>query len=265
MSAGRTIATFVVTGGVAIAIRRLPAPPLTGWQRTNYRGRSVSLGGGLATAAGALAGAAGAPGPGALRAAALVAGGSALLAGGYDDLLAPKSELSSDKGLAGHLRAIRSGRVSGGVVKVVLIGSGSLIASRLLPAAANRTWRRDLASAVLIAGSANLLNLFDLRPGRAAKVAAAVSTLSAVTGDPGPAIAVAAASLSALPDDLGERTMLGDLGANTLGALIGVQLAAGSPRHRGVALVVVGALTLASEAGELHPGDRGGSGAAVAR
>jgi hypothetical protein len=115
----------------------------------------------------------------------------------------------------------------------------------------------------LVAGGANLLNLFDLRPGRAIKVAslAGAGTLvsGAVTRSPrsvrgGGAIAPVAvaaplgAALALLPEDLGERAMLGDCGANALGAMLGTAAAASLPRPaRIAALAGIVALTAASE------------------
>ena len=216
--------------------------------RRNYRGSQVSLAGGTAAAVGALAAAA--LEPRARRGAALLAGGAAALAGAYDDLLAPRAEAAGDKGLAGHLAAARAGRVSGGVVKVAVIGAGALVAAGRLDGTGRRGGGRlpdRILRAGVIAGSANLLNLLDLRPGRAGKAALAAGLIASSGPAGGVAAASAGAAAAVLPGDLGERTMLGDLGANTLGALLGVRLAAGSRRTRVGAAVVIGALTVASE------------------
>jgi hypothetical protein len=123
--------------------------------------------------------------------------------------------------------------------------------------------RLDYAvNAGLIAGGANLVNLFDLRPGRALKVAAAASTLLAAA--PGrPATEDAASSwppgapLAAVPlggalgllgEDLAERAMLGDAGANALGAVLGTAAAASLPRPARIVLLAgIAGLTAASE------------------
>jgi hypothetical protein len=100
----------------------------------------------------------------------------------------------------------------------------------------------------LVAGTANLVNLLDLRPGRAGKA----GVVTAAAGLAGPAGGLVAgplgATLAVLPDDLGERVMLGDSGANALGALLGLRLAAVPGRGpRAGLLAAIVALTLASE------------------
>jgi hypothetical protein len=82
-------------------------------------------------------------------------------------------------------------------------------------------------------------------------VALAGSALIAGTGGPGAARAVAGpagAALALLPEDLSERAMLGDAGANALGAMLGAAAAASLPRPARAALLAgfIG-LTAASE------------------
>src|SRR4029077_12392566 len=76
-----------------------------------------------------------------------------------------------------------------------------------------------ILNAGLVAGGANLLNLFDLRPGRGLKVAAASGALLGAAGQDSVA-APLGAGLALLPEDLGERAMLGDAGAHALGAMV---------------------------------------------
>lgn len=219
--------------GLALALSRLLAarPPggAVRWTRTNHRGTAVGLhpGPALAVAAGASAGPA-----------AMVAGVVAGAVGAYDDVAGQREHQRASKGLRGHARALREGTVTSGAVKVVGLAAGGVLAARLQ----GRRGADLLLDGALVAGSANLLNLLDLRPGRALKAGLAAA---AVLDRPGPAAAAAVL----LPADLRERTMLGDAGANGLGAVLGTALAARLPqrRSRAAALAVVAGLTAASE------------------
>jgi UDP-N-acetylmuramyl pentapeptide phosphotransferase/UDP-N-acetylglucosamine-1-phosphate transferase len=230
-------------------------------ERTNFRGRTVTLAGGPALAAGAtVAAAVGAPSA-AVAAAALTAGATSGAVGFYDDLVGNRAEQKSAKGFAGHLGALRDGRVTSGMIKIVGVGAAGLAAAALLAGdpgvRAHRSRRRGgavrrtadvLLGAGVIAGTANLVNLLDLRPGRALKAGALIGTPLAVGRGAGVVAGTLGAGAALLPADLGEEIMLGDAGANALGALLGVALAARTgPAGRAALLAVLAGLTAASE------------------
>ncbi len=229
----------------ALADARLTAAAPTA---TNFHGRSVSLRGGPATVTGLLAGttaaAAAAPRRAGISAAAVVATGSAAGGGWYDDRQAARTRQA--KGLRGHLRALAGGTVTTGAVKLGVLGAGGYAAGRLLGSG-----RTDaLLRGALVAGTANLVNLLDLRPGRAAKVTIGLGSALVAFGGQGSPIAGAAVGAAAggMGPDLAELTMLGDTGANALGAALGVCLAASRwAVVRVGSLLAVTALTLASE------------------
>jgi hypothetical protein len=217
------------------------------WGRTNHRGEPVTLLEGPAFVAGAAAAGLLSPGlSGRMRAAALIAGAGGGLLGAYDDLAGS----GASRGFKGHLSALARGEVTSGSVKLLGIGAAGLTAAAIAGTDA-RAKPAALADVVingaLVAGGANLLNLFDLRPGRAIKVGLLAGVPMAV----GPAAAVVAAPLGAaaalLPEDLGERAMLGDAGANALGALLGLAATRLGRGGRLAILAGVAGLTGASE------------------
>ena len=253
------------------------------WERTNFHGATVSLRGGVAMAGASVASAAVASALSDQPRAAL-GGVVASLGGGLAGYIDDVDQGAHDggkvaKGLKGHLGALAHGQVTTGVIKIAGIGASALAASALVGSKATSVGGKvsDLAlNTVLIAGTANLANLLDLRPGRALKatvlVAAPLSYLScagaktpasgasdAPSAKPvSPASAASAqrllasglnaAAITALVEDLQETTMLGDTGANAAGALLGTSLAANDSwkLRLGAALGVV-SLILASE------------------
>ncbi len=207
------------------------------WTRTNHRGETVTLLAGPAVTIGAVAGAAATGLSPRWRAAMMVAGTGAAAFGGYDDLAGD----GSSRGFRGHIGALRRGEVTTGAVKLAGIGTTGLAAAVL---AGGERPADMIIDAGLIAGAANLINLFDLRPGRAIKAALAAGLM--LSAPPGCAAPLAAAA-ALLPEDLGERAMLGDAGANAVGAMLGVAATALPRRARMAALAGVVGLTAASE------------------
>lgn len=238
------------------------------WERTNFHGVTVSLRGGVAMAGAAVASAVVASALSDQPRAAL-GGVVASLGGGLAGYIDDVDQGAHDggkvaKGLKGHLGALAHGQVTTGVIKIAGIGASALAASALVGSKATSVGGKvaDLAlNTVLIAGTANLANLLDLRPGRALKatvlVAAPLSYFSCAAAKTSASPASAqrllasglnAAAITALVEDLQETTMLGDTGANAAGALLGTSLAANDSwkLRLGTTLGVVG-LILASE------------------
>jgi len=247
---GTALGSFTIGAlGSVVAAALLKGRPPGGaerWTRQNHAGCPVTLFEGPAYAVGAVAGAltggAGAP--------AAVAGLGAAAFGGLDDLVGD----GSSKGLRGHLAAARRGEMTTGAIKILGLGATGLLSARMIDRSGVRN---GLMSTVVgggvIAGSANIANLLDLRPGRALKVVLLLAAPIAAGGRgshlaTATAGAAAGAAVGILPDDLAGRSMLGDTGANSAGALLGTALVARTgSRGRLLALAVLTALTLASE------------------
>lgn len=256
----RPIQRLIAAGSCArlayAALRRVQPGGAKTWTRTNHRGEPVTLLEGPAAAGAAVASVLAVPGAAEAdvkgQLALAIAGLGAGAVGGYDDLAG-----SGDRrGFGGHIGALAKGEVTTGAVKLLGVGASGLAAAFLLDCRDGdgqpMTGRIvDFGiNAGLIAGAANLINLFDLRPGRAIKVSLLASAALAAAGPEARAsvAAPAGAALALLPEDLGERAMLGDSGANAIGAMLGVAAASSlsRPTRLGVLAGVVG-LTAASE------------------
>lgn len=236
----------LLAGAAGLLGTRTPAPLGNRWLRTNFRGGQVSLGGGLSAAAGLTSASLFAVPR--VRNAAMVAGASGALAGYIDDHCESRSDTA--KGLKGHLRMLTQGQVTTGALKIGIIGAGSAVAASILVATDPIDRRCSVAfcdwavGSFAIAGTANLINLLDLRPGRALKTAGLITVLLAPASTDGRPLLAGTAGVIAgtAKPDLAGTTMLGDLGANALGAVLGTALAA----HPSRTLRIAGAATAVS-------------------
>src|SRR5215213_1194822 len=205
-------------------------------QRSNYRGLKLATAGGLFIILTVLVIDAGRSVLGAIgvgpesglteaRSAVLFAVFGFGFLGLVDDLAA----VGEDRGFKGHLRALREGRVTTGLLKLV---AGAAVAVVIVATPGFKSGRTLIVDAALIALAANLGNLLDRAPGRTIKfglVAYVPIAIAIGTAPIGVAVApVMGASLGLLPDDLRERLMLGDTGANVIGAVLGLAIVLGS-------------------------------------
>lgn len=273
------LATWLLPrAGIRMLAGSLAASPLA--QRTNYRGQTVFIGLGIVWVfwvAGVVV----------LRYAGQTFGFdlgvfvslgavaplviTTVLFGVIDDAYGGAGE----RGFRGHMTALARGKMTTGALKLLGItfvsvaAAGSIVGARpgelsgLAPLSSPREFAVwvgwTLLLGALIALSANLVNLMDLRPGRALKVygtgavalvavAGAVSLLSPV-GTLLLLLALGGPLVAVWPLDAGERGMLGDAGANAAGVLLGFVAAWECGRSWAAIVIVVLllALNLASE------------------
>ncbi|MHB8155968.1 MAG: hypothetical protein ACYDEQ_00990 [Desulfocucumaceae bacterium] len=129
------------------------------------------------------------------------------------------------KGIAGHLKSLVRGRPTTGSIKAIV---GMLAALYISAAIEYRSgnWHIIPLDALVLALSVNLINLLDLRPGRAGKFFLAAASLIIIAFWYRPEtlfMALSAGSLLAfISHDLKAKCMMGDAGSNVLGSVLGL-------------------------------------------
>ena len=251
------VVVFALAGLAAGSLARVLLQPVFAsplLARQNYRGRSVVTAAGIVLPVAAVLIEAGrdvlasfdvghevTPARGLVLVAAVGFG----LLGLLDDLVGS----GHARGFRGHLLELAHGRLTTGGLKLL---GGAAIAAVIAGARNPHSPGRLLADAALIALAANLANQLDRRPGRVTKVAVLVFILLVAAAShrhelEGVAVVVGATA-ALFVDDLRERLMLGDVGANVVGACLGagVVLACSFPVRLAV-LIVVAVLNLVGE------------------
>ncbi len=152
-----------------------------------------------------------------------------------------------DKGFSGHFGALARGRLTTGLVKVLVLGVGALVVGI---GEFGAGWEAVLGG-VILAGSANLANLLDLRPGRALKFVGIPVVGLMVLSVGGGAFVVAGivgGLIGVFYFDLRGRIMLGDAGAAILGSVMGYLILLNGPgSFWWFSLVAIVELTLVAE------------------
>ncbi len=239
---------FLTTTVLALGLRELLRVPAL--LKRNYADRDVVAGGGIIAVFGFVLAAAlltlvNRNRAGSMHDAVVLVVGFGVI-GLLDDVVGNHG----NRGFRGHLGALRRGQLTSGALKLV-VGVGVAVVATLTDDGVVTQGLR----VIVIAGCANVFNLLDLAPGRATKVAVIVALPALVlSGAHGHSlvgqIMFVSAVLALLPFEMREELMLGDAGANALGAAIGsawVVGLAGNDLALGVAALVVVGINAAGE------------------
>ncbi len=146
---------------------------------------------------------------------------TASLLGFMDDILGSRDAL----GLKGHIRALLSGRLTTGITKAAGVLFISLIASIFL----SFGFWTIILNTLLTALFTNLLNMLDLRPGRAVKFYIFLTLIFGINAlligryySFILILPIIGSVIGYFPFDLKARCMMGDAGSNLLGISIGI-------------------------------------------
>ena len=167
---------------------------------------------------------------------------SMCLAGVLDDIVGNRDV----SGLKGHFKSLLKGHLTTGGFKALFGGFVGIVISIAIS--------KDLVdiciNTLIIALSTNLMNLLDLRPGRAIKLylVIIIPILLTLVGYPKALVFILLPSVIVyFFDDLKAKAMMGDTGSNVLGISIGILFAIGYSRYIRISwlvfLVFIHALT----------------------
>lgn len=144
---------------------------------------------------------------------------SMTLAGYIDDSLGG----SNAKGFKGHLRAVIKGQLSTGMIKIML----SLIMGFFLSLVYFTEMKDIIFNTIFFCLCVNIINLLDLRPGRAIKgFALNILFVSMSSGlkDTWMLLPILSSLAIYIKGELNENYMLGDTGSNLLGGIMGMYI-----------------------------------------
>ena len=127
----------------------------------------------------------------------------------------------SVRGLRGHLRAVLSGHLTTGGLKLAAAVLAAGITVAWTPR--DHLWANMLAL-IAIAGCTNVWNGLDVAPGRVLKGFLVVAIVLLIVDLKAFLLACTGAATAVMIPDLRERGMLGDSGANLLGFLAGAEI-----------------------------------------
>lgn len=249
--------SLIVVGATRMLVPALlPTMIRSGMVSPNYKGRSVVRAGGMipvlvSTAAllfWSLTPLSSRPELSVLVTGLLLATLGFAMVGFMDDVFGDRSA----GGFRGHFQRLVRGDVTTGGLKAIFGGLVALAVAGI----SSRSFFEWMLNAFIIAASANAINLFDLRPGRALKLFFGSGLLLWLGTFSHPGWVVTAPSFAAwaafAPEDLGGRAMLGDGGANAAGALLGVvAVVTAGMTAKAVLALMLALLHIATERGSI--------------
>ena len=127
------------------------------------------------------------------------------------------------KGFRGHMGSLIHGVLTTGGLKAIVGGLASLLIAFWI----SNTWSEKIVHGFILVLSINMINLFDVRPGRASKVfLASIFFIWIFSSAPNRFISALAVGsvLGMVGGDLKGHYMMGDIGSNILGFTVGISI-----------------------------------------